>query len=163
MDITTLLFRMGVSTWVTDIITTLPVNAGGAGSSTFQIGKTLPENVGFIYGISTYADGVDALNNVLISTVQAQNLYVNFQNGPTVFAEQIRLSDLLNEFAGTPVVRPQKFTQVNIPVFDLSKSYYQNPVLFTAATIHLKLWYVDTADWNGIKKQFTFNPRNPGH
>jgi hypothetical protein len=163
MDIMTKLFEMGVATWMMDIVTPLPVNNAGVGSANFQIGKTLPENVGFIYGLSTYADGIDSLNNPLISTTQAQNIYMNLQNGATVFEQDLRMSDLLNEFAGTPVVRPEKFMQVNIPRFDLSKSFYLNPQLFVNATIRLKIWYVDVNDWNGIKKTFTFAPRSAGN
>lgn len=150
MDIVTQFFRMGVNTWVTDIITAIPTPA----ATTFQVGKTLQTDLAFIYGLSVYADGVDSQNNVLISTAQAQNLYINFKDGATEFMQEIRLSDLLNEFAGSPVVRPNKFTPVNIAAFDLSKSEFKNPLSFVTGTIHLKLWYVNQHDWEKVKKHF---------
>lgn len=140
VDIVSQLFRLGVTTMVTDIVTVIPATS----NTKFDIGKVLQENIGFIYGLSIYADGVDEQGNTLISTAQAQSIYITFKNGATEFIETIRLDDLLNVFAGTPVVRPQKFTQVNIPVFDLSKSFYQNPLgLGSGLTIKLKLWYID--------------------
>lgn len=141
------LFRMGIASWVTDIITPLPTNP----SASFQIGKTLPTNVGLIYGMSTFADGLDPEGSTLISTTQAQGLYFTFQDGPTQFIETIRLDDLLNTFAGTPVLRPQKYTPFNIPEFDLSKSFFSNPNLYVTSVIHLKIWYIQKADYAHIK------------
>jgi hypothetical protein len=151
MNIQSILFKMGIGTWVSDIITPVP---SPIASTNFQVGKTLPTDVGFIYGLSVYADGVDSQNNPLISTTQAQNLFLCLQDGPTQFMEDIRLSDLLNEFAGSPVVRPDKFTPVNIAKFDLSKSSYKNPLSFTSGVIHLKIWYVNSRDWAHLKTQF---------
>lgn len=144
-----LLFKLGIASWAQDIITPIPTTA----ATTFQIGKTLPTNVGFIYGLSTYADGLDPEGNTLITTTQAQGLYLNLQDGATQFFESIRMDDLLNTFAGTPVVRPQKYMPVCIPDFDLSKSVYQNPNSFISGTIRLKIWYVQTKDWKHVKEK----------
>jgi len=154
MEIQTVLFRMGIGTWSTDMVTIMPNPA----SPKFQIGKNLPTDVGFIYGLTTYADGTDPDGNTLISTAQAQNIYITLQDGATQFFEQIRMSDLLNEFAGSPIVRGEKFLPVAIPAFDLSKSYYQNPNSYVTATIRLKLWYIQMNDWNRVKDHFSINP-----
>lgn len=150
MDITTILFNLKIRTYVMDVITVLPSPA----SIKFEVGKNLPETIGFIYGLSTYADGTDPDGNTLISTTQAQNIYLTLQTGATQFLEQVRLSDLLNEFAGSPVVRPNKYTPVNLPIFDLSKSFYQNPVGYTGTeiAIRLKIWYIEITDWNNYLK-----------
>lgn len=148
-----LLFKMGVQSWATDIITPLP---SAPASTNFQIGKTLATNVGFIYGVSVYADGIDPVGNPLISTTQAQGIYVTWQNGSSQFYETVRLDDYLNTFAGTPVVRPDKYTRVNWPTFDLSKSFFNNPFLYTNATIRIKLYYVQIEDWNLIKSEYPF-------
>lgn len=153
MDITSMLFRYGVTSWVQDIITPLP----NPGSTNFQIGKNLPTDVGFIYGLSTYADGTDPDGNTLITTTQAQNIYLTLQNGATQFFSQLRMSDLLNEFAGSPIVRPEKFTPVNIPIFDLSKSFYQNPTTVINAVIRLKLWYIQKNQYDDLVKAGIFN------
>lgn len=156
MDRNTMLFRMGIATWTTDIVTPLPANNAGLGSANFPIGKVLPTDIGFIYGISTYADSIDPDGNALITTTQAQGIYVTLKDGATSFYEDMKLSDFLNEFAGSPVVRPDKYTPTNIPRFDISKSFYSNPNLFVNATIRLKLWYIQENDWNKMKNTFTF-------
>jgi len=155
MDITTKLLEMGVSTWATDIITQLPVPA----TENFEIGKTLPENVGFIYGISIYADSLDPVGNTLISTTQAQGMYINIRDGATTFFPAMKLSDFLSEVAGSPIVRAEKFVPVNIKAFDLSTSSYSNPNLFTGAFIRLKLWYIQKGEWQRVKKHFTFDKK----
>lgn len=151
MDITSIIFQCGFATYVEDVVTPLPTSAA---ATNFQVGKNLPEDVGFIYGLSTYADGLDAEGRTLISTTQAQGIYLTLQEGPTQFIQQVRMDDLLNTFAGSPVVRPQKFTPVNIPVFDLSKSFYSNPNSYFGAntSIHLKLWYINQPDFEKYKK-----------
>jgi len=157
MDIQTLLFKLGIGTWVEDITTLLPAVA----SPTVQIGNTLPTNVGFIYGLSTYADSVDPDGNTLITSAQAMTIYLVLKDGPTEFIQYIRMDDLLNIVAGSPLVRNQKFTSVNIPAFDLSKSYYKNPSSVLNATIRLKLWYIQANDWKQIKQHFTFDSQRP--
>lgn len=156
MNIEDILFKLGVTSFVTDIITTLPNPV----STSFQVGKILQTDIGFIYGLSTYADGLDEAGNTLITTTQAQGIYLTLQDGPTAFLETIRMSDLLNEFAGSPVVRPAKYTPVRIERFDLSKSSYKNPNSFINATIHLKLWYIQSDVWEDIRvKHFKMKPR----
>lgn len=157
MNLQTTLFRMGIGTWIEDIPTLLPTPA----AVTVPIGQTMPSNVGFIYGISTYADGVDSENQTLISTVQSQLIFMTLQDGPTQFIQKVRLSDLLNEVAGSPVVRAEKFTPVAIPAFDLSKSFYQNPTSVAGAVIRLKLWYIQKDTWNKLKEHFTFDQSRP--
>ena len=90
-----LLFQLGIGTWVMDIVTAFPATA----QSQITIGKTLPTNIGFIYGITSYADGVDALNQPLPSTNQSTQIYLTLQNGSTIFFEKVRLSDFQNDFA----------------------------------------------------------------
>jgi hypothetical protein len=152
MDMQTLLFRMGIGTWTQDFITTF----GAIGQSEIIIGQNLPTDIGYIYGMNTYADGVDAQNNPLPSTVNMQNIWLNLKSGSTTFFETRRMSDLLNEFAGTPVVRPEKFIPVSIPRFDLSKSFYANPTAITNVAVHLTLWYVQADAWKEIKQSFNF-------
>jgi len=157
MDFQSILFNLGCPTWVEDVQTTLPAVA----SAKQQIGNQLPTNIGYIYGLATYTDGVDADNNTLISTTDASNLYLTLQDGPTQFYQQIRLWDLLTVFAGTPVLRPQPYTPVNIPYFDLSKSFYQNPTGVVDATIRLKLYYIQMDAWVVLKKKYNWDFKRP--
>jgi hypothetical protein len=154
-NITSLIFNLGVATWCTDIITVIPT----AITPTIQVGKTLPSDVGFIYGISTYVDGLkDADGNTLPTTTQGQNLFLTLQTGSTQFMSQIRLTDFSNElsFGGGYQIRDSIFRPVNIPAFDLSKSYYQNPASIvsslTTIAIRLKLWYIQEQDWTRVKE-----------
>jgi len=157
MNTQLLFLEYGIGSWVQDFITTLPTSPTGVGSSSFEIGKNFPTDMGFIYGLACYADGVDSANNPLITTTQAQNMYLCAKDGATEFITDLRLSDMLNEFAGSPVVRPEKYMPINIPSFDLSKSVYKNPLLFagTNITIRLKVWYIQTRDWDKIKDKFS--------
>ncbi len=145
-----ILFNFGVATWVMDIITPVPTTA----ASKIFIGKTLPKNVGYIYGISTYLDGVDSQNIALPTTIQAQALYITLQNSSTQFMSEIRISDFANEelIAASFQVREKKYTPVSIPNFDLSQSYYQNPTgIVGPMNIRLKLWYIQENDWKRVQ------------
>lgn len=152
-----LLFKWAIPTYVTTITTAIPVN----GQLKIEIGKKLPDQIGLIFGMAIYADTVDEANNPLITTANAQALYINLTDGPTQFFETIRLSDMLNEFAGTPVVKAEKYLPVNIPGnFDLSKSNYINPGLIVSAAppalptvIKLELWFVSTAAYVFLMKK----------
>lgn len=152
MDITSLIFKLGIATWCTDIITLFPATAL---PNNTPIGKQLPSDVGFIYGINTYADGTkDADGNTLPTTVQAQNIFITLQTGGTQFMSQIRLSDFLNEelIGASFQIRNDIFRPVNIPAFDLSKSFYQNPTSIVNVAVRLKLWYIQVDDWTEAKK-----------
>jgi hypothetical protein len=157
-NMNSLLFKLGVATWCTDIITIVPI----PNTNIIYIGKTLPTDVGFIYGIATYVDGTkDADGNTPPTTLQAQNIFVTLQTGSTQFISQVKLSDFANELlnvaANSLQVRDSIFRPVIIPAFDLSKSYFQNPAglvstsLITVA-IRLKLWYIQHDDWEVVKK-----------
>ena len=151
-----LLFQLGIGTWVMDIVTAFPATA----QSQITIGKTLPTNIGFIYGITSYADGVDALNQPLPSTNHSTQIYLTLQNGSTIFFEKVRLSDFQNDFAGVPNSRIQKFTPVLIPSFDLSKSYFDNPSGVVSVNVRMKFWYIQASDLPKLesKLKVTFPP-----
>lgn len=149
------LFNLGVPLYTQDIITNIPVQA----SQTIQIAKTLPTTVGWIFGISVYTDGVDSANNTLISTTQAQNLYMYLQNGPVQFLQEMRLSDFLNDYAGSPIVRIARYFPVNIPGnFDLSTSQFLNPTAIASTAnqppivIRLKLYYIDKTSYKVLEE-----------
>jgi hypothetical protein len=152
-----LIQKAGVPSYVTSIITPLPTN----GQLTIPIAKTIPQQVGLIFGMAIDADTVDPANNPLITTANAQALYMVLKDGPTEFFQTIRLSDMLNEFAGSPVIRDKKYMPVNIlGNFDLSTSFYNNPGLIVSApvpalptVIKLNLWFISTEgyEWMGSK------------
>jgi len=141
-----ILFKLGIPTYTTTIYTPLSVN----GDLQLQIAKQLPKTIGRIYGLEIYADGVTPDRKQLITTTDAQNLYMTLKDGVNNFYEDVRLSEMLNQFSGVPVTRPTTYLSVNIPnTIDLSTSFYTNPTGIVAGanskTIALKCWYI-TAD-----------------
>lgn len=158
MDIESRLFQLGIGTWETEFITSAPANpTTGAGSPNFEVGKNLPTDVGFIYGLSMDADAIGNDGLPLPTTSQAQNMYIRLKDGGTEFMEPFKLSDLLNELAGSPAVRIKRYMDVAIPRFDLSKSEYVNPLLYTGFNLHLRFWYINTADWAKVGHLFGFD------
>ena len=151
------LFHLGVASFITEIITPYPATP----QQTFQIGKTLSQDVGFIYGLQTYADGVDVANTALPSTTQCQNTFVLMKNGSTNFMEPVRLDDLLCVFSGIPEVRNSRYVRMNIPRFDISSSQYLNPTMIVGPiNIHLRLWYIQANDWKRIEKEMFSERKN---
>lgn len=162
MDIETMCFRCGIGIWVQDIKTLLPVNASAV---PFQIGKILQTDIGFIYGLVMYSDGVDADGDTMVSTTQCQNMYLNLKDGASDFIQRIRLSDLLNEFSGSPVIREKKYTPIAITRFDLSNSTYANPLAYTSSpanvSVNLKLYYIQVDDWKMLEKHLNIKALSP--
>lgn len=138
-----LLIKLGIPTYSTTIYT--PITA----DVKIQIAKQLPTTVGMIFGLSIYCDTVTPDNKALITTSDAQNLYVSLVDGTNQFYQEVRLDDMLMEFAGVPAPKPQNYLPVMIPnTIDLSTSFYLNPTGIgpgaNTKTIALKLWYVTT-------------------
>lgn len=133
------ILRMGLRTRTQNIPTVLN------GGSTQKIGGQLQTDIGLIYGLSIYADTVDPSGNTLITTTQATNLYLTIAKGAQQFVQTLRLDDLLNVFAGSPLVRLSKFTPVLISYkdFALDVSFYSNPLLISGPEIYLMMWYID--------------------
>jgi len=152
-----ILFKAGIPTYVTSIITPIPT----AVQVTLPIAKTIPQQIGLIFGLSIYADTVDPSNNPLITTANAQSLYMVLKDGPTDFFQPVRLSDMLQEFAGVPVIRNEKYLPVNIPGnFDLSTSSYLNPTGIVSAVapalatvIMLDIWFISTEAYIWMMKK----------
>lgn len=163
MELEELFLRLGLVTFTADVVTNIPTQ----NSNQIQIAKFLQTDIGFIYGLSTYADSTDPQGNTLVSTTQCQNLWLTLKNAATEFGPNIRLDDLLTVFAGTPIVRNQRYLPYRIPCyfkdpvtnemgkhFDISTTYFTNPTGIVSSsntgvppiTIRLKLWYINSYD-----------------
>ena len=137
----------GIPTYRTTIFTAIPTDL----NSNIPLPKQLPTQIGLIYGVSTQCDTVDPNNRTLITTAQAQNLYLTLKDGATEFFEQVRLDDLLYNFAGVPEPSGKRYLDVRIPgTFDLSTSFFDNPTgilspapPLSAIVIPLTVWYID--------------------
>lgn len=155
MNIEALFLKLGIPTYTTTIYSPLPVSA--ATSNTFPIAKQLPTQIGRIYGMAVYCDTFTPDNKALITTANAQVLYLTLKDGATNFVEDLRLSDMQSQFLATPNARPTNYLPVNIPGgFDLSTSFYSNPTGLvtgpTNVTVALKLWYISVETYNTMTK-----------
>lgn len=148
------LLRLGIPTYTTTIYSPLPINASTA--QTFDIAKQLPTQIGRIFGMSVYTEGVTPDNKDNITTADAENLYLTFKDGATDFIEDLRLSDLVTNLTNSQ--RQLPYVPVNIPGgFDLSTSFYRNPTAITAGannkTVALKLWFISVPTYNTMLKK----------
>lgn len=149
-----ILFKTGVPTYVTNIITPIPTTAQRA----IPIAKTIPQQIGLIYGLAQYTDTVDPNNVNLITFANAQELYLNFKDGPTEFFQTVRLDSMVYTLAGFPDQNEERYLKVNIPGnFDMSTSSYLNPGGITAAetatNIMLQLWFISTESYIWLMKR----------
>jgi hypothetical protein len=160
-----LLFKLGIPSYTTTLFTPIPATA----VQQIQIAKQLPKSIGRIYGLSIYCDTVTPANDALITTTDAQNMYISLKDGTDLFYENVRLDDMLSTFTGVPSTRPQVYLPVSIQnEVDLSTSYYLNPTGIVAGanakTIALKLWFIDKPTYNMMlkNKMFMTNAMNVG-
>jgi len=128
------------------------------GSNDQILGGTLQTDIGLIFGLSVYADSVDPSNIQLITTTQATQLYLNVITGGKNYIPALRLDDLLNVYAGSPIVQNEIYRKVNIPywAFDLNTSTISNPTLIGGATggvasgpeVWINLYYIPKSQYN---------------
>lgn len=149
------LFYLGIPTYRTTIFTPIPLTP----QLTISLPKQLPTQIGRIIGLSVIADTVTPDNSPLITTTNAQNLYLFLRDGATEFFETVRLDDMLFNFAGVAAPDGRRYLPVNIPGdFDLSTSAFINPTGIVSApapaaatTIALNLWYISTNTYNRLE------------
>lgn len=149
------MFHLGLRTRVQQVKTTLN------GQQSQPLGANLQTNVGLIIGLSVYTDGVDPTNQALISTAQSNVLYLQLVHGDKTIIQNLKLLDLLNQQAGTNIIRPDKYTDVLIRSEDLqlNVSQYLNPTLIGSATttlatpcVILNMWYIDISDYRRLQE-----------
>lgn len=143
------LFEYGIDTYVSGIETSISTT----NQREIPISKQISQPIGLIFGLSTYADTVTPANDPLISTTEAENLYLTFKDGPDEFFEPIRMDALIFNFSGFPNTNANRYLHVNIQAnFDLSTSFYSNPTGIVSdeegtKTIMLNLWYISTESY----------------
>lgn len=172
MDLEGEFLKLGIITFADDVVTNIPT----APTNEIQIANILQQDIGWIYGLSMYADSVDPQGNTLMTTTQAQNIYLQLRNASVNFMQYIRLDDLLNTFAGSPNVRPRRYLPVNIPgtymaaeehrsssKFDISTSSYLNPTGVVSpggaappVVLRLKMWYINSQNASDLVKRGFF-------
>lgn len=140
-----ILVKYGIDSYRMSIYTPIPSTA----EQQIPISKQIPQQVGLIFGLSTYTDTVTPANQNLITTTNAGNLYLTFKDGPTEFFQPIRLNEMIYDFIGFPNTNQDRYMPVNINGnFDMSTSYYANPTNIVAGEtnpfIALNLWYIST-------------------
>ena len=104
--------------------------------------------------MSIYCDTVTEDNLPLISTANAQALYLNLKWGAADFIQNIRLDDMLFNFAGATGLSPTRYLPVNVPKdFNLDQSRYINPTMIPGPlNISLNLWYISTLTYARMEK-----------
>ena len=149
------LLEYGIDSYRMSILSPIPTTA----EQQIPIAKQIPQQVGLIFGMSIYTDTITPAAQPLITTADAENLYLTFKDGPTDFLQPVRLDEMNYNFVGVPNVNPQLYLPVNIQGnFDLSTSFYSNPsLIFSIApavtTIMLNLWYISTESYLFLIKQ----------
>jgi len=145
----------------------IKMNLDGSNQQEFT-GK-LPTDIGQIFGLTLYADSVNNAGIQLISTTQAQNLWLNIFKGATQVIKPIRSDDMLNVYGGSPLVREKKYLPVSIPWYDFSldQSFINNPLLYAGTTddplqVYIALWYIPVNQWNDLQSRgMIYNPKHP--
>jgi hypothetical protein len=133
-----MLFKLGLRTYFDSVQLEL------TGEEQQKFNGELQTDIGFIYGMSIYADTVWQDNTPLITTTDAENLYLGLKNGKVYSVQFMRLDDLLQVFAGVPIIRPQPYTPVNVyhEDFNLKSSFIQNPTGIKDVNVIINMWYV---------------------
>ena len=154
-----LLVKTGVPSYTTNFVSPIPTVA----QTQIQIAKNIPQQVGYIYGLTILTDSASPGNQTLITLAQAQNLYIVLKDGPTEFFQQVRLDQMTQTLAGFPNLNPNYYMPVNIPgYFDLSTSYYQNPTgivsVEVTSVILLQLWFISTESYKWLMKKNYIDP-----
>lgn len=139
-----LFFNLGIPTYMQSIYVTI------TNTRTINFPKQMPNQIGWIYGISTYCDGVTPDNQTLPTTAQAEDLYTVWKAGQTEFIAAYRVSQLSFFNAnGTD----QQYQPVNIPSkISLDQSQIINPTGASGFTLMLNLFYIDEASYLNLIK-----------
>lgn len=158
MNVQEWLVARGKPAFMYDIATTVTVQ------NQIQFATVIPTDIAWIYGVSTDADGFDQNNNPLPTTTQLSNLYLFLKDSSHDLLQYLRMSNILNVYAGTPVIRPNVYFPVSIKGnIDTSNSQYFNPTGITPGpgpnpvTIHLKFWYMQKKDYEDFQKEHAYH------
>jgi hypothetical protein len=145
------LFKLGIPTYIQTI--TVDITS----QNELKIADTVPLQMGWIYGLNTYADTVDPDNTDLISTADASNLYLKIVQGDRNFVNAIRIDDLLFPSA----TQSGRYMEVNIPgTISIDQSLILNPTGITEGRLLLMLRYVAIWDLEKLIAENLF--RNGG-
>lgn len=152
-----ILYKLGLPSYFMNIISPVPATP----QLEIQIAKTLPQQIGRIFGLSTYCDTVAPDGSPLITTTDATNIYVNLVDSVTKFFSPVRLDEMNFNFAGVPTPgQSPRYMPVNLPLFDLSTSNYINPTGVVSAAppatptaIILNLWYISFETYSFLLKE----------
>jgi hypothetical protein len=143
------LFTRGVPTYKTQIFVDLPASA----ENSIELGNTVPENIGWIYGLSINVGGtkpMDASKN-LISLANSYDLWLILKYGSSDFIDQFRLSNMVYNTYATARSQVQNYMPVSIPMgTDWKKSTIQNMTSITSVTIMLDIYFIDIPTYKNL-------------
>lgn len=151
------LFRLGVPTYKTY----LQIDLGTTANQKIEIADKVPENVGWIYGLSVQKDGSFPYDATipLISNVQSYQLWLTLKYATSDFVDTWRLSDLIyTPFVPAPVIvydrqQERNYTPVSIPMgVDWRKSTIINPTGIVNATIFMDVYFIDLNTYKNMRE-----------
>lgn len=150
MQISDILFKLGIPTYVYTVETTL------TNIAEVKIGETLPVDLGWVYGLSVNIDGATAKNATVpnITAAQAFNLYLSLKYGQSIYVNALRLTEMV--FSGpiastAPFANAHRWLPVNVPLnTDLKQSFISNPTLITGPVVGLNVYYIDLTSYREL-------------
>lgn len=140
-----LLFKVGVPTYKTNLIT--PLTA----ANEINLGQQAPTNIGWIYGISLNVGGTDFQGNTLISLADAGNLWLNLKIQTNVFTQTLRLSNYVYQQPNVPRTQERNYMPVSIPLeLDWKQSTILNPTNIASGTVFFDFYYIDIPSYTNL-------------
>jgi hypothetical protein len=146
-----LLFKVGIPTYKTNLITALTA------TKSVNLGQQAPTNIGWIYGISLNVSGTSATTdfqgNTLITLLEAANLWLNLKIGSNVFIEDVRLSNFVYQEPNVTRTQDRNYMPVSIPLdLDWKQSTIDNPTSITGKTVNFDFYYIDKPSYAALLK-----------
>lgn len=143
------LFKVGVPTYKTQIYIDLPA----AASNSIELGNTVPENIGWIYGLAVNVGGKkpnDASLN-LLTLAQSYELWLQLKYGSADFIDYYRLSNLVFNNYGAARTQVENYLPVSIPMgTDWKKSLIINNTSIVSATIMFDIYFIDIPTYKNL-------------
>lgn len=148
------LFKAGIPTYKTWLEIDLPTPA----QTQIEIADKVPENVGWIYGMSIQSDGKSPYDasKPLISATDAYLLWLTLKYATSDFVDTWRLSDLnFNPSLGVRQ-QPNNYAPCSIPMgTDWRKSKIINTTGIVGKTIWLDVYFIDVATYKNLRNSNT--------
>jgi len=142
MEFLNMLTRHGLMYNVVNIITPFPAVA----TQQIAVGSKMPTDVGFIFGLSVFANSVSPGGSTLLTFAQTGTVYLQLKRGSNNVLNQVRLDQyVVNTADATRSNYAQPYVETYLPAdISLDQSLYFNPTGVLNSSVMLNFWYVNT-------------------